>query len=86
MIQKLKYFFLHANKFISLLDMSKEISTSAEQVLLHQDLNIMSKNIDKIYNDYLEQQLIISFLFFYFMYSNYVFITKNIFKYFKNKK
>ena len=61
---EIKYFFIHSKKIISLLEKSFKISKESNKLLLYKPLNDMDFSLDEIYNNYLNQQLIITFLFF----------------------
>jgi diguanylate cyclase (GGDEF)-like protein/PAS domain S-box-containing protein len=61
---KLKYFLIHSKKFIYLLKQSINISEDSKKVLLDKPLENLSFELEKVYKEYLEQQLIISILFF----------------------
>ena len=61
---KLKYFIIHSKKFISLSKKSSKIRENSKGITLDKKLNNFSSTLDNIYKNYLEQELIISILFF----------------------
>jgi len=62
--KRIIYFTIHSKKLIQLIIKTIELSKQADNILLEEPILNASLELDRIYNNYLDKQLIISFLFF----------------------